>query len=462
MIPSLKILNNKQLSMVLLGFASGLPYMLIFSTLATWLAVADIDIKTIGFFAWVTLTYSLKVLWAPLVDNFSIPFLNKYGKRKSWIISMQILIIFGLFALSITNPASDLKFFACIAFFIALCGSFNDIAVDAFRIELAEIEEQASLAAGYQLGYRAAILLASSGALIIASRTSWEFVYQAMSLIMVFGIIGSLIVKENDNPSLVKLSILNSFWMPLKDFYKRFGLYLASLLLLIISTYRLTDIITGQITNVFYIKMGFSLDEIALVVKFIALGASLAGFYLGTFFVKKFDISKALIIGAFLVMLTNLFFAYIAISEKSLISLSIIVGLDSIAAGVVGTVNITFLTSLVSKKYTAFQYALLTSIMMLMGKILSGFSGIIIDSFRSIIFKAMTLVKDIRPSIGDVINSASLMPEEISNIVISANNIVIKSHDYAWMFFYISTSFLTIPSIIFIIIYIRRNKNHSE
>jgi hypothetical protein len=208
--------------------------------------------------------------------------------------------------------------------------------------------------------------------------------------------------------------------------------------------------------------MGFSLDEIALVVKFIALGASLAGFYLGTFFVKKFDISKALIIGAFLVMLTNLFFAYIAISEKSLISLSIIVGLDSIAAGVVGTVNITFLTSLVSKKYTAFQYALLTSIMMLMGKILSGFSGIIIDSFRSIIFKAMTLVKDIRPSIGDVINSASLMPEEISNIVISANNIVIKSHDYAWMFFYISTSFLTIPSIIFIIIYIRRNKNHSE
>ena len=166
---------------------------------------------------------------------FSIPFLNKYGKRKSWIISMQILIIFGLFALSITNPASDLKFFACIAFFIALCGSFNDIAVDAFRIELAEIEEQASLAAGYQLGYRAAILLASSGALIIASRTSWEFVYQAMSLIMIFGIIGSLIVKENDNPSLVKLSILNSFWMPLKDFYKRFGLYLASLLLLIIS-----------------------------------------------------------------------------------------------------------------------------------------------------------------------------------------------------------------------------------
>ncbi len=461
MMPSFKVLNNKQLSMVFLGFASGLPYMLIFSTLATWLADADIEIKTIGFFAWVALTYSLKIFWAPLVDNFSIPFLNKYGKRKSWIILMQIFIIFGLFSLSITDPASDLKLFACIAFFIALCGSFNDIAVDAFRIELSEIEEQASLAAGYQFGYRAAILLATSGALIIASRTSWEFVYQAMSLIMIFGIVGSLIVKENDNPSLVKLSILNSFWMPLKDFYKRFGLYIASLLLLIISTYRLTDIVTGQITNVFYIKMGFSLVELALVIKFVALGASLAGFYLGTFFIKRFDISKALIIGAFFVMLTNLFFAYIAISEKSLISLSIIVALDSIAAGVVGTVNITFLTSLVSKKYTAFQYALLTSIMMLMGKVLSGFSGVIIDFFRSIIFKEMTLSKEITTIFDEVINPLGLLPQEISTIIISANNIVIKSHDYAWMFFYISTSLLSIPSIIFIIIYIKRNGNYS-
>lgn len=456
MTTSLKVFSKKSLSMTLLGFASGLPYMLIFSTLATWLAVVSVDIKTIGFFAWVTLTYSLKVFWAPLVDNFSIPLLNRFGKRKSWIILMQIFIILSLYAISIIDPTKDLKLFAFIAFFIALCGSFNDIAVDAFRIELAEIEEQASLAAGYQLGYRIAILLATSGALILASRTSWEFVYQSMSLMMVFGIIGALIVREKENVNLVKLSLLNSFWMPLKDFYNRFGLYIASILLIIIATYRLTDIVTGQITNVFYIKMGFSLDEIALVVKFVALGASLVGFYLGTFFVKKLDISKALILGAFLVMITNIFFAFIAISDKSLLSLSFVVAIDSIAAGVVGTVNITFLTSLVSKKYTAFQYALLTSIMMLMGKILSGFSGIIIDYFRLIVFQTMTSANKSSRNLTEDTNLVNLMPSEIFDIINSANILVSKSHDYAWMLFYITTSLLTIPSIVFIIIYIKK------
>ena len=140
---------QKYLSITLLGFASGLPYMLIFSTLATWLADINVDIKTIGFFAWVVLTYSLKVFWAPLIDNFSIPILNKFGKRKSWIILMQLVIIFGLIMLSIINPKESLTLFAFFAFLIALCGSFNDIAVDAFRIELSRIEEQGKLAAGY-------------------------------------------------------------------------------------------------------------------------------------------------------------------------------------------------------------------------------------------------------------------------------------------------------------------------
>ena len=202
------ILNKpyqKYLSITLLGFASGLPYMLIFSTLATWLAVIDIDIKIIGFFAWVGLTYSLKFFWAPMIDNFSIPVLRKYGKRKSWIILMQLFIIAGLMMLSIVNPKENLSLFAFFAFFIALSGSFNDIAVDAFRIELSRIEEQGKLAAGYQLGYRIAILLASSGALVIAARTSWEFVYQLMAFMMAFGILGCMLVQEKKNTNLVRI-----------------------------------------------------------------------------------------------------------------------------------------------------------------------------------------------------------------------------------------------------------------
>ena len=442
---------KKYLSITLLGFASGLPYMLIFSTLATWLAFINVDIKTIGFFAWVVLTYSLKVFWAPLIDNFSIPILNKYGKRKSWIILMQLIIIFGLLMLSLINPKENLNLFAFFAFLIALCGSFNDIAVDAFRIELSKIEEQGKLAAGYQLGYRIAILLATSGALVIASRTSWEFVYQLMAFMMIFGIFGCFVVQEKKNIKLVSSNLINSLINPLKDFYKRFGIYAISILFLIIATYRLTDIVTGQITNVFYVKMGFTLDEIALVVKFVALAAAIFGFYLGTFLLKRFNIYNALLIGAFLVMFTNIFFAYIAISEKNLLTLSSIVALDSIAAGVVGTINITFLTSLVSKKYTAVQYALLTSIMTLVGKILSGFSGVVIEGFRKYIFNDSNILNNINQSFE--MNSVT-----IQSVVVSSLAIIERVNDSSWMLFYVCTSLMTIPSILLLLFYSKKYK----
>ena len=442
---------QKYLSITLLGFASGLPYMLIFSTLATWLADINVDIKTIGFFAWVVLTYSLKVFWAPLIDNFSIPILNKFGKRKSWIILMQLVIIFGLIMLSIINPKESLTLFAFFAFLIALCGSFNDIAVDAFRIELSRIEEQGKLAAGYQLGYRIAILLATSGALVIASRISWEFVYQLMAFMMVLGIIGCFLVQEKKNTSLVSSNLINSLINPLKDFYKRFGIYALTILFLIIATYRLTDIVTGQITNVFYIKMGFNLDEIALVVKFVALAAAIFGFYLGTFLLKKFNIYNALLIGAVLVMLTNIFFAYVAIAEKNLVTLSGIVALDSIAAGIVGTINITFLTSLVSKKYTAVQYALLTSIMTLVGKILSGFSGLVIENFRKYIFNDSFVLNNI-------IQSFETNSSNIHSVVVSGVSIIDSVNDSSWMMFYIGTSLMTIPSILLLLFYSKKYK----
>ena len=405
-------MNLKKISIFLLGFTSGLPYMLVFVTLGTWLAVIDIDLATIGFFAWIVLTYSLKFLWSPLVDNFSIPFLNIFGKRKSWIILTQVLIIIFLFLISITDPLTNLSLFAKLAFFVAFFGSIQDIAIDAFRIEMSEIKEQGNLAASYQLGYRIAILLATSGALILASKTDWSFVYQLMSLFMLVGFVGLYLTPENKNTSLRQLSLSDSIFVPLKDFFNRFGLYAALLLLSIISTYRLTDIMTGQIINPFYIQMGYTLEEIGFVVKSIALGASILGFFVGGKLIKSTGVNNSLIIGALLVMITNLFFAYIAISEKSLASLSLVVALDSMAAGIVGTVNITFLTSLVSKQYTAVQYALFTSFMMLPGKILAGFSGLIIIKL-GLLF-------------GD---------------------------DYGWMSFFIITSALTIPSIFLIKFY---------
>ena len=397
------------------GFASGLPYVLIFITLTAWLRDAGIDLSLIGFITWIMLTYSLKFLWAPFVDKSPSKLFQKFGHRRSWIISMQLLIIISLISLSFTNPVTDLTIFASIAFLIALAGSIQDIAIDAYRIESAKLEDQGNLAAGYQFGYRVAILIGSSFALIFAENYSWAFAYQLMAFLMFINIIVSIsISSEKQKLDLVKLNYRNSLIEPLKDFFNRFGVKMASILLLIISTYRLTDIVMGPMANPFYIDMGYSLSEIGYVVKVIALIGTIIGVFVGGMLIKKVGLYKSLLAGAFLVMFTNLLFSYAAINNKDIFMLASIVASDSFAAGIVGTVNITFLTSLVSSKYTGFQYALLTSIMAFLGKVFGGFSGVLVENFQNL-----------------------------------------YGFNYGWMSFYIFTSMLAAPAIL--LIYLNRN-----
>ncbi|MDA9322422.1 MFS transporter, partial [Gammaproteobacteria bacterium] len=393
---------NKMFVMFSFGFASGLPYMIIISTSTAWLRDVDVDLAYIGFFSWVTFMYAFKFLWAPLVDRFSIPFLKKYGHRKSWIVLMQFVIFINLLVLSSTDPKNDFIFFSLIAFFIALAGSIQDIAIDAFRIEYADIGDQGSLAATYQFGWRLAIILATSFALIFADINGWSLTYKIMAASMVIGLLGLIASKEEKNIHLGKLSFSKSITEPFIDFLSRFGFFTAAMLLLIIATYRLTDIVMGPMATPFYIDMGFTLTEIGSVVKIVALLASIFGISMGALLLKRIGIYQSLMIGAFLVMLTNVFFSYVAISEKSITSLSMIVAMDSIAAGIVGTVNIAFLTSLVSKKYTGFQYALLTGFMAGPGFVLKGLSGLWVNYLQGIY--------------GD---------------------------DYGWMGFYVTTSLLT-------------------
>ena len=400
---------NKMFVLFCLGFASGLPYMIIISTSTAWLRDAGVELVYIGFFAWVTSMYAFKFLWAPLVDRFSIPILKQYGHRKSWIALMQVIIFINLIILSNTNPKSDLIFFSLIAFLIALAGSIQDIAIDAFRIEYANINEQGSLAATYQFGWRLAIIVATSFALIFADTNGWSVTYKIMAATMIIGLVGLIVSKEEKNFQLGKLSFTQSIRDPFVDFLSRFGFFASAVLLMIIATYRLTDIVMGPMATPFYIDMGFTLTEIGAVVKIVALLASIFGISMGALLLKKIGIYKSLMLGAFLVMLTNVCFSYAAISEKSITSLSLIVAMDSIAAGIVGTVNIAFLTSLVSKKYTGFQYALLTGFMAGPGFILKGLSGLWVNYLQGIY--------------GDV---------------------------YGWMGFYVTTSLLTMPVILFL------------
>ena len=397
------------------GFASGLPYVLVFITLTAWLRDVGIDLSLIGFISWIMLTYSLKFLWAPLVDKSPTKLFKKFGHRRSWIITMQLQIIVSLIVLSFINPVTDLIAFAVFAFIIALAGSIQDIAIDAFRIESAKLSDQGNLAAGYQFGYRLAILVGSSFALIYAENYSWSSTYQLMAIILGINIFLSIYISvEKPNPNLVKLKYQDSLIEPVKDFFNRFGVKIASMLLLIIATYRLTDIVMGPMANPFYIDMGYSLSEIGYVVKVVALIATIIGVFVGGIFIKRLGLYQSLLIGAFLVMITNLFFSYASLNEKNLFLLACIVASDSLAAGIVGTVNITFLTSLVSAKYTGFQYALLTSLMAFLGKVFGGFSGVFVENFQTLF-----------------------------------------GFNYGWMSFYIFTSMLAIPAIVIILF----NKN---
>ena len=405
-------MKRKLISILLLGFASGLPYMLVFSTLTAWLRDVGISLTEIGFFAWLVLTYSLKFLWAPFVDRYAIPGFKFFGKRRGWILFSQSMIFISLIGMSLIDPLQNIQLLALFAFVAAFFGSIQDVAVDALRIEIGEAKEQGDLAASYQLGYRVAILVATSMALIFADLYSWSYVYQLMGILMLIGSAGALICYEPNNKEIAILRFDEALFEAFKDFFNRFGLWSAALLLLIISTYRLTDIIMGPMAMPFYLDLGFSKTEIGALVKTIALFGSVVGFFIGGLLIKRISLFNALLFGGICVLLTNLFFAYVANAQANISLLSLIVGLDSFAAGLVGTINIAFLTSLVSKKFTAVQYAMLTSFMMLPGKFFSGFSGILADYY---------------------VSTSSL--------------------ESGWAYFFYTTSAMSIPALLLIMIY---------
>ena len=363
-----------------LGFSCGLPYMLIFTTLSAWLRDVGISLTIIGFVSWAALMYSLKFLWSPIIENIDIPGLNQLGKRKSWIIFSQFMCLIGIASISFFDPTTNLTMITLLAFYIAFFGSIQDISVDAYRIELTDLRNQGDLAASYQFGYRISILFATSVALILAENLSWNLIYFLLSSLMFLGILSTVF---GNNPLTVTnrkkyfKTLLESFM----DLLNRYGLISSALILFIIASYRLTDIIVGPMAMPFYLDMGYSKIEIGSLVKTVALVMSIFGFFVGGFIIKIFEIKRSLILGGILVLITNIFFSVAALSGKNIFLLATIVGFDSFAAGLVATVNITFLTSLVSKEFTAVQYALLTSIMMLPGKLLGGFSGYVADFF---------------------------------------------------------------------------------
>ncbi len=382
--------------MLFLGFSAGLPFLLVFTTLSAWLSQAEVSRSTIGFFSWVGITYSIKVFWAPVVDHVSLPFLTtSLGKRRSWMLIAQLSIATALLAMAFTNPQTDLKLMAIFALLVAFGSATQDIAIDAYRIEAVDTNYQGGMAATYVLGYRLALLVAGAGALILADQYSWTVAYSIMALCMSVGVLTTLVIREperaeqkeahkatDSNRSIAaRLStwFVEAMIKPFVDFFQRNG-WLAIFILLLIGSYRISDISMGVMANPFYLDKGFSLSEIAFVIKVYGFIMTIIGVFLGGILVARYGLLKSLLYGAVLVVVTNLLFVYLALHDPDLVTLALVISADNLSAGIATSTFIAYLSSLTNTAYTATQYALFSSFMTLPGKTIGGFAGVVVDN----------------------------------------------------------------------------------
>ena len=456
-------LDRRAIIMLFLGFVAGIPILLIFSSLSLWLREAGIDRTVVTMFSWAALGYAFKFIWAPLIDAIPLPVLTKWlGRRRSWILVSQIMIVIAICTMANVNPAVEGSLFlmAVGAVLLGFSSATQDIVIDAYRIELAPPSLQAVLSAMYVTGYRLGMIVAGAGALYLAdyfgstealySYEAWRNTYWIMAGVMGIGIVTTLMIREpisqkviverktSDYTRLVLVfaisivgfvivfanmgsllpeteSVLLSFllevvrmlislavalaigyglvqaklvgkefayttWIePIVDFFRRYGKK-ALLLLALIGLYRISDIVAGVISNVFYQDMQFTKVDIANAVKLVGVVMAIGGGFLGGILAQKMRIMRAMMVGAILACVTNLLFILLTYHPGSLPYMYLAVILDNLAAGLASAVFIAFLSALTSVKFTAVQYSIFSSLMVLLPKVIGGYSGAIVDS----------------------------------------------------------------------------------
>lgn len=506
------------LALLVLGFVAGLPAVLVFSTLSVWLREAGVSRETIGFASWISLAYAFKWVWSPMLDQWRLPWLGKLGKRRSWLVLSQVLIAVGLVGMALCNPQTNLTLLIAMAVTVAFASATQDIAIDAYRLEIAEDRHQAALAATYMTGYRVAMLLATAGALFMAglfgstkleySHSAWAITYVLFALLIIPGLVTSLMIPEppaaaplpaaqslfsfnhqlaatgillvllisvpalinaliaqawpratlyalfigaslcpagwalllpvrralhharlrerpqrfefvNQAVSVIVLVILlvaftggsqsfyEGYWprglmylliclgclsapgrqlmapvlMPISDFIVRYR-WQALILLGLIATYRMSDTVMGVMANVFYIDIGFSKEQIASVSKLFGLCMTLLGAGAGGLLIMRFGILPILFFGGVASAATNLMFLVLAGMGADLRMLVLTISCDNFSAGLASTAFVAYLSSLTNLKFSATQYALLSSIMLLLPRLIGGYSGVMVETLH--------------------------------------------------------------------------------
>jgi PAT family beta-lactamase induction signal transducer AmpG len=380
-------LERRVLIILLLGFSSGLPLLLVFQTLSAWLKESEISLTMIGWFSLASTAYALKFLWAPLVDKMPIPVLSRLlGQRRAWMIFSQGLIAFSMLGLGRTDPAMDLWWVAMWAVALAFASATQDIAVDAYRIESLDEDQMGAGSANYVLGYRIAMLAAGAGALFVADVWSWYAAYALMAGLMSVGMVTVLLSPEPERRPSKETAARAHKVVTFMDQYAHLPLLLRSamvrvyeavicpfadfmsrphwmMILLFVALYKYGEALLGIMANPFYLDLGFSKSEIAAVSKGYGLTMTLVGGYLGGVMVARYGIMKALLYAGVMQCFANLAFAAQALVGYSIPMLAVTISIENLTAGMATTAFIAYLSSLCNIAYTATQFALFTSLM---------------------------------------------------------------------------------------------------
>ena len=380
----------KLLIILALGFCSGLPFGMLIDPLSYWLREADISRSTIGLLSWITLMFTFKALWSPFVDRLKLPFLSLLGQRKSWLVLSQSLVVISIFGMSFSDPTNSLMVLVAFALSVSFFAATQDICIDAMRVELVLDHEQGEAASMYQGGWRIAFLVSQVVTFFIASYYDWSAAYFSIGILMGMLVLFSIFVipepkrPDSDLPGIESnplKSFKNLYLSPLKDLFERYFDNNILLVFLLIIFYRFSDIVLGPMAMPFYVDTGFSKEEVAIVTNAFGIAMTMAGVFVGGLLIYRYNLMAVVFLGALLVMLTNVAFAWLDTIGHNVSALTVTITLDNFSQGVASTALIALLSGLTNRSFTATQYAALFLLATFPATIIKGFSGFFVDSF---------------------------------------------------------------------------------
>jgi PAT family beta-lactamase induction signal transducer AmpG len=388
--------------MLALGFSSGLPLLLVLGTFSARLAFSDVDVKTIGLFSYLALPYSLKFLWAPVVDKLDPPVLTPWlGRRRAWMVLSQLCVAAALMLMAFADPGQHLAFVGLGAFLVAFSAATQDVVIDGWRIDAAGTEMQGVMAATSNLGYRLALITAGAGALVLAHWAGWTAAYLGMAALMSIGILAALAApvierkaeaappESSAAPHPTVWSIQRALIEPVAELHGRLGPRLWAILLMV-ALYRMPDFVSGVMANPLYKTVGYSLPEIAAVTKLYGVWVGIFASFVAGWAIARLGLYPTFVVGGVLAAASNLSFSWLSFGSPEVWRLTIAISVDNFAGGFAGTALIAYMSGLTGTGFAASQYALLSSLYALPGKLVAGSAGFVVAAFGFPVFFALT------------------------------------------------------------------------